>query len=279
MPTLDKTSVQSIPVLNNFFVENNLKIENVVCDSYHTIVQTKGGKLFSFGNGKYDKYKFLGSLFARTLCLGHPNSQNLDSPHMIRKLKDTVVRSISTNKHSSLAIDKNNKLFVWGRGEFGVNGMGNSKSIQTPEENLIISSIIKYLGGANINKIVSCSDFSSVLFNNGDVYSFGNNDQGVMSLENSSGVDMTETIAIPQKMNRKVIRIDGEKTKITDIELGELFSIIRAETKNGSKKSLFWSGRKLSHQTVPIQFDFEIDHPRLIAASDKGYAFVTESNK
>lgn len=267
--------------MNSFFAKNKLKVVDVVCDGNHTIVTTKSGKTFSFGNGKYEKFSIFGSLFARTLCLGHEKSENLSKPKLIQTLKEREIRLISTNRHSSLFVDGENNLFVCGRGEWGVNGMGNSKSIQKPEQNLILDGIIRSLDSPSITKVVGCSDFSSVLLSNGDVFSFGNNDQGIMGLEKSMGVDMTESISMPQPMFREQMQVRGKRGFITDIELGERISIVKVapEDDQSSGNVLFWGGLKLSSIPQLIDFDFEREQPQLISASDKGWAFTTSENR
>jgi alpha-tubulin suppressor-like RCC1 family protein len=277
----DDKLVLDKPKLNIFFEKNKLKVVDIVCDGNHTIVLTKSGKVFSFGNGKYQKFKVFGSLFSRTLCLGHEKSENLNKPKLIKTLKENEIKLISTNKHCALAVDKKNKVFVWGRGEWGVNGMGNSNAIQTPTENLLLKGIFDSLDKPKVVKILGCSDFSSVLLSNGDVFSFGNNDQGVMGLEKSMGVDMTESISFPQPMFREALKVDGEGGKIMDIELGEVISILHVKPENNDDHpgQLFWGGWKLSSLPEPIPFDFVQDPPKLISASDKGWAFVTKNNR
>lgn len=277
----DDNLVLNKPTLNTFFEKNKLKVVDVVCDGNHTIVLTKSGKVFSFGNGKYQRFKVFGSLFSRTLCLGHEKSEDLSKPKLIKSLKESEVAHISTNKHCALAVDKTNKIFVWGRGEFGVNGMGNNNAIQTPTQNLILDGIIESLDKPRIMKVVGCSDFSSVLLSNGDVFSFGNNDQGVMGLEKSMGVDMTESISFPQPMFREALKIDGEVGLVKDIELGEVISILRVAHPSApdAPGKVFWGGWKLSSLPEIVPFDFDANPPKLIAASDKGWACVTENNR
>jgi alpha-tubulin suppressor-like RCC1 family protein len=277
---VDKDPIKE-PVLNTFFTKNKLKVVDVVCDGHHTIVITKSGKTFSFGNGKYENFSIFGSLFARTLCLGHSKSENLNKPRLISALKDKKIKKISTNKHSTLFLDDENKVYVCGRGEWGVNGMGNSKAIQTPIKNTLIRGIIKSLDKPKVLKLVGSSDFSSVLLSNGDVFSFGNNDQGVMGLEKSMGVDMTESISMPQPMFRQEMKVDGKPGFIRDIELGERISIMKVapDGDKDHKGVLYWGGLKLSSLPERIDFDFDNEAPELISASEKGWAFTTDKNK
>ena len=277
-PALKKDLIVDKPILVEFFQKNNLKVEKVVCDSNHTLVLTKGGRVFSFGNGKYSRFYALSFLFAKTLALGHESNDIVTVPKMIKKFSGLKIKDISTNKHSALAVDDNNKLYVWGRGEFGVNGMGNSDSIQTPTENPIMTKIIESLGNPKIKKLVSCSDFSSVLLDNGDVYSFGNNDQGIMGLENNLGVDMTESISFPQPMFRPSMKYNDKDIKVIDLDLGEVYSILKVENEN-HETAIFWGGRKLAVKPELIKYDFMEDKPVCIGACDRGVAFTTESNK
>lgn len=281
MSNWDDKEPKKEPVLNTFFTKNKLRVVDVVCDGHHTIAITKSGMAFSFGNGKYENFSILGSLFARTLCLGHDKSENLNKPRLIKALKDNKIQRIATNKHSSLFLNEKNKVYVCGRGEWGVNGMGNSKSIQTPVHNTLMHGILKSLDNPEVLKIVSCADFSSILLSNGDVFSFGNNDQGIMGLEKSMGVDMTESITMPQPMFRQKMEVNGCPGFVRDIELGERISIMKVAPEGDKKHKgiLFWGGLKLSSLPEKIDFDFENDAPELISASDKGWAFTTSSNK
>lgn len=279
--TFDHKQPFDTPVLNGFFERHNLKVVDVVCDGNHTLVLTKSGLAFSFGNGKYEKFSIFGSLFARTLCLGHEKSENLSKPKLVKALRDMPIKLVSTNRHASLFVDATSRLHVCGRGEWGVNGTGNSQSIQTPTHNLLLAGILDSLGNPEILKVVGCSDFSSVLLSNGDVFSFGNNDQGVMGLEKSMGVDMTESISMPQPMFRQQMRVDEQSGFVTDVELGERVSIVkvRPEDKPDHAGSLFWGGLKLSTVPQAVDFDFGADAPELISASDKGWAFTTKANR
>jgi alpha-tubulin suppressor-like RCC1 family protein len=66
-------------------------------------------------------------------------------------------------------------LWVWGRGEFGVLGFTNTEQ-RIPVMNTVIEEMARNTFKSNIKKISSCSDFSSILFDNGRIFSFGNND-------------------------------------------------------------------------------------------------------
>lgn len=273
----DKETIE-IPRQVKFFEEKQIRVEEVACDSHHTIVRTKAGKLYSFGNGKYERFSILGNLFARTLCLGHERSENVSKPKLIQTLKTEKIKGIATNKHAALGYNSEGNLWVWGRGEFGVNGVGDSNTIATPQLNQLMSAIRDSIGNPSIKKVVSCSDYSSVLLSNGDVYSFGNNDYGNMGLEQNMGIDTTESISIPQPMMRAAMKIDGEPAFIEDIELGEQISLMKCSNSQG-KQVLFWAGRKMTFQPLPVLFDFEEDPPAEIGGCEKGYAFTTKSGK
>jgi alpha-tubulin suppressor-like RCC1 family protein len=281
LSSFDNKKPVNEPTLNKFFSKNKLRVVDVVCDGNHTIAITKSGKSFSFGNGKYENFSIFGSLFARTLCLGHEKSENINRPKLIKGLKDNKIRKISSNKHATLFLDEDNNVYVCGRGEWGVNGMGNSKSYQTPVLNTLIDGIIKSIDDPKILKLVGCSDFSSILLSNGDVFSFGNNDQGIMGLEKSMGVDMTESIAMPQPMYREKMIVNDSPGFIKDIELGERISIMKVapEGDKDHKGVIFWGGLKLSSLPQIVDYDFSEDYPKLISASDRGWAFTTKSNK
>ena len=254
-------------------------MEEVACDDHHTIVRTKAGKLYSFGNGKYRWLSILGSLFARTLCLGHESSENVFKPKLIKTLKSEKIEGIATNWHAALGYNSEGNLWVWGQGEYGVNGVGHNNVIITPQLNQMMSSIRDSIGNPSIKKVVSCSDYSSILLSNGDVYSFGNNLYGIMGLEHiSRDVDRVISYCIPQPMARAEMKIDGEPAFIEDIELGERISLMKCRNSEG-KQMLFWAGRDSAYQPLPVMFDFEEDPPAEIGGCWKGYAFTTKSGK
>ena len=57
-----------------------------------------------------------------------------------------------------------------------------NKALQYPTINPLVQELVKSTLNSQIKKISSCSDFSSVLFESGDLYSFGNNDYGNLGI-------------------------------------------------------------------------------------------------
>lgn len=80
---------------------------------------------------------------------------------------------IATGKQFANAVDKAGNFYVWGRGEFGVFGFEN-KEVAQPIVNPVLREIVDECK-TPIVKVMSCNDFTSILFSDGVIRSFGNN--------------------------------------------------------------------------------------------------------
>lgn len=118
-----------------------------------------------------------------------------------------------------MALSKEGQLYVWGRGEFGVLGFVNH-SIQLPTINPLIQDLSEETLKSKIAQIESLQDFSSVLFENGDLYSFGNNDYGVMGIGITQSVDTCDVIRNPTKC----VFENEQSVPIQSFSLGEMLS-------------------------------------------------------
>jgi alpha-tubulin suppressor-like RCC1 family protein len=202
------------------------------------------------------------------VALGHPKPENIAKPQQIEKLAETPVTQISTGNHFSLAMTSDGRLMVWGRGEFGVLGCGNRQTAE-PIENEIFRKICEG-GSTKIQKIKSCQDFSSVLMDDGTLYSFGNNDEGVMGIGKAIGADLCEVVNTPTPLEFK----DSKEEQVADFDLGETSSVIL-----GTSGKVYQLGQRLFFSPQLVSLDYN-EHPvRSVAAFAKGVGFVTEHNE
>lgn len=107
---------------------------------------------------------------------------NLDqwSPYGNKKVNREPVKiseninfeSISVGDYHALAIDENKNLYSWGCSENGMLGNGNSQSS-------IISNPIKIMEGTKFEKISAGDGFSLAIDENGNLYAWGYNQEGL----------------------------------------------------------------------------------------------------
>lgn len=251
-----------------FFENKKIKIKDVVLGKSHSICLDEEGLLYSFGRGNLRR-NFLSSLFyPASMALGHKEAVDLSEPKMIRGLKKEKVVQVSTGSHFAIALTEKNSVYVWGRGEFGVLGQ-TQKSEPVPVINEFLESLKENYG--SIIKIDSVSDFSSVLYESGTIFSFGNNDFGTMGVGFNQSVDTCDSINIPTEICFE----DGTpRVSFKDISLGETNS---AFLSNDGK--VYFAGRKLNY--YPKLFEIDYDKHKVIdyVASDKGVALLTQDNR
>ncbi len=165
----------------DYFKQRNIKIKDVVLGRKHSIALDTKGRVFSWGRGTLSKYKITKFLYPSTLALGHEESRNLYQPKAIQAFRNIPISQISSGNDFAMALSEKKELFVWGRGEFGVLGFSNQQQ-KIPVKNPFIEEISNQNLNSEISMIDSCNDFSSVLFENGKIFSFGNNDHGNLGI-------------------------------------------------------------------------------------------------
>jgi alpha-tubulin suppressor-like RCC1 family protein len=255
------------PTLVSFFAKNNIKIESVALGRHHTLALDTQGRVFSFGKGSFTNSGFINLFFSKYVALGHPKAEHVYIPKIIEKFRGEPIDQISTGKHFGMALSKKGDLYAWGRGEYGVLGFGN-KEVSEPLLNEIIRNQCIETN-SSIIKIDSVSDFSSVLFSDGSVRSFGNNDQGTMGLGSNLGFDFCESINFPSQME-----LTGDQKKVVDIDLAECCTAILT-----NEKKVYMCGLKLFFQPELFDIDYESHKVKTFGACDRGIAVVTEENK
>lgn len=256
------------PLKVEYFEDKNLKIIDIVLGRKHTIALSDTGRVFSWGRGDNSKYKITKLFYPSTLALGHKVPKDLRTPKPIKRFLNENILQISTGNDFAMAVSAKNSLWVWGRGEFGVLGYTN-KEQNEPVLNPFIEELKKTNG--DIIKIDSCSDFSTVLFDNGKIFSFGNNDYGNLAIGYSQSVDTCDAISNPSEAQ---FPSDQEPVLFKDIYLSEQASAFLSKD-----NKVYFSGRKLNY--YPKLFDIDYNKHNIIdfCASDKGVAVLTDENR
>lgn len=256
------------PTIVPYFQQRNIKVKDVVCGKRHTIALDEEGRVFSWGKGKLWKYKIFQYFYPQAQALGHEESRNFFVPKPIKALKDIPIEQISTGNDFAMGLSEENQLWVWGRGEFGVLGFTN-KQQRLPVLNTLVEELKNQTLKSKIKKISSCSDFSSILFENGKIFSFGNNDQGNLGLGTTQSVDTCDVIQTPTEVS-----FDEKPIKFLDFSLGECSTAYLSQDNR-----VYFTGRKLVFKPKLFELDYDQHKVKKFCATDKGIAVLTEENK
>ena len=96
------------------------EIIQVVCGSKHMMCLSSEGLVYSWGSGENG-------------VLGHGSMSSYDKPEVIKELKMSYeIVYIAAGMFTSAAISSTGQLFTWGRGKYGVLGLGSEESICIP---------------------------------------------------------------------------------------------------------------------------------------------------
>jgi len=147
------------------------QVQHVACGKYHTVLVTRSGSVFSCGSNDYGQ-------------LGHEKHQK--RLEKVDGLDAYNVRSVACGEFHSMAINEWGQVFSWGCAHFGQLGHGNcDQEVRSPK---IIRSL-----ATNFVVQISCGyRHCLALTNNGQLFSWGNNDHGQLGLGNKS-----ESVANP----------------------------------------------------------------------------------
>ncbi|CAG8682050.1 336_t:CDS:1, partial [Acaulospora morrowiae] len=164
------------PVVIN--IEMDERIKDVACGQHHTIVLTQKGELYTFGLNKYGQLGRASPL----------RIQSCEIPRKVLNLPGKVDR-ISCGWNTTMALCKDNKLFVWGRNDHGQLGMTfvDSEPIAASEDGWVHEPILlRFLPqplpsipeSSEVKSFVSGSEHFLIVTTKGECYAWGWNEHG-----------------------------------------------------------------------------------------------------
>ena len=113
-----------IPIISRPTIVASLStkiIIQVVCGSNHMMCLTNERSVYSWGSGEYG-------------VLGHGSTSGMNKPLLIKELFGKNIIFIAAGAFTSGAITGDGKLFLWGRGKYGVLGFGNEDDVLSPKQ-------------------------------------------------------------------------------------------------------------------------------------------------
>jgi alpha-tubulin suppressor-like RCC1 family protein len=159
-------------VINALFYEN---VVQIACGSYHSLVVTKTGDLYGFGNNDEGEIG----------CGSHTNQL---IPKIIIGFNDEKIVSITCGCYHSLVLTDVGNVNSWGWNSYGQLGIGNEINQKRPKKIILDDN--------EIIKSISCGYYHSlVLTTNDDIYAFGWNNFGQIGNGNNTNQ------LIPVKIN------------------------------------------------------------------------------
>ncbi|CAG7818352.1 unnamed protein product [Allacma fusca] len=258
-------------------IENlrGLDVIDIACGGAHSSAITARGELYSWGKGRYGRlghgdgedqprpkfvealkgYKVIdvacGSGDAQTLCitdddcvwswgdgdygkLGRGGSDGCKTPMKIDSLTGQGVIKVECGSQFSVALTKYGCVYTWGKGDYHRLGHGSDDHVRRPKK-------VASLQGKRVICIATGSLHCVACTDNGEVYTWGDNDEGQL------GDGTTNAIQRP----RFVAALQGKKiNKVTC----------------GSAHTLAWSTNKPSTSSrlpsqVPLEYDLLRDVP------------------
>ncbi|XP_074649618.1 E3 ubiquitin-protein ligase HERC2-like [Tubulanus polymorphus] len=123
-----------------------------------TLAVTDTGSVYSWGDGDYGK-------------LGHGRSDGCKSPKHIEKLQSQHVTRVYCGAQFSIALTKNGRVITWGKGDNHRLGHGTEGHMREPKR-------IEALAQKKVLDIAVGSMHTLAITEDGEVYSWGRNDQG-----------------------------------------------------------------------------------------------------
>ena len=133
-----------------------------------------------------------------------------------------VLRQISCGGAHTAALTDDGQLYVWGRGTEGQLGLGDYRPRTVP-------ALVKALGeqdkGTSVLQVACGAAHTLALCDNGDVYSWGSNEEMQLGLGSSFGRKVNRPELVAELSNKGVLRVAaGKNFSMAMTESGDVYS-------------------------------------------------------
>lgn len=118
-------------------------------------------------------------LFLKVGALGHGDLKTRYTPTPVEALRKLPpIRKIASGFQFVTVINQKNEMYNWGKGDYGVFGDGENKSMKLPQKNLYFEDYLKKEQKLEIVNLKSCNNYTLGLFSDGNLYGWGSNEAG-----------------------------------------------------------------------------------------------------
>ncbi|KRX03451.1 Regulator of chromosome condensation 1/beta-lactamase-inhibitor protein II [Pseudocohnilembus persalinus] len=250
------------PQLVEFFAEKNLKVTDAVLGEQLSVVVTDNGEVWTFGYGGTYDFKILDWINPRTGGLGSGQNTHRFEPGKVEIEKPA---QISVGDNFVITISQDGKVINWGNGADGALADGACEGILSPQVNENFE-LLREHEGLTIQKIQSASHFSVALMSDGNLYSWGKNNQGSLGIRQNLGHRTDDVATLPTKVANQYFKDHS----IVDFSVGENSLVILTDN-----NEVYWSGLDLAFK--PIRWEIPTDKKiKQVVASKDSFAALTE---
>ncbi|ONK73282.1 uncharacterized protein A4U43_C04F29310 [Asparagus officinalis] len=169
----------------------------------HSVALLSGNSVCSWGRGEDGQ-------------LGHGDAEDRLQPTLVTALDGQKVESVTCGADHSTAFSESEfQVYSWGWGDFGRLGHGSSSDVFTPQP-------IIALQGIKIKQIACGDSHCLAITINGEVHSWGRNQNGQLGLGNTEDSLLPQTIQAFQGIPVKMVAAGAEHTAAVT-EDGDLY--------------------------------------------------------
>lgn len=179
------------------------RVISVSAGASHTVALLSGDLVCSWGRGEDGQ-------------LGHGDAEERHLPLVISALDDCEISSITCGAdHTTARSESTRTVYSWGWGDFGRLGHGNSSD-------LFIPRAIKGLKGLEIKQIACGDSHCLAVTGDGEVHSWGRNQNGQLGLGHTEDVLVPNKVAAFEGIAVKMLAAGAEHTAAVT-ESGKLY--------------------------------------------------------
>ncbi|XP_054400438.1 X-linked retinitis pigmentosa GTPase regulator isoform X10 [Pongo abelii] len=169
------------------------KVKLAACGRNHTLVSTEGGNVYATGGNNEGQ-------------LGLGDTEERNTFHVISFFtSEHKIKQLSAGSNTSAALTEDGRLFMWGDNSEGQIGLKNVTNVCVPQQ-VTIGKPVSW---------ISCGYYHSAFVTNGELYVFGEPENGKLGLPNQL-LGNHRTPQLVSEIPEKVIQVacGGEHTVV-----------------------------------------------------------------
>eukprot|EP00966_Prymnesium_polylepis_P064986 1507729-Prymnesium_polylepis.1 len=133
-----------------------------------------------------------------------------------------VLRQISCGGAHTATLTDDGQLYIWGRGNEGQLGLGDFRPRPVPA---LLKSLGDKTAGTTVLQVACGGAHSLALCDNGDVYTWGSNDDFQLGLGQTFGRKINKPEVVPELSGKGVLRVAaGKNFSVALTEAGDVYT-------------------------------------------------------
>ena len=174
------------------------------------------GIIISFGNNPHNE-------------TSHDRYEKLTLPRVIFKLKNEIIKSISSGWQHNIVLNQYGEMFSFGHNQEYQCGLPNTENTNSDNENINDpTNISKIYDNLKAIKVCCGNEHSLIISKNKNVYGFGNNEDGLLGLSDKI-IKTYKPTKINFIVNNNNVSIEDYNGKIIDISCGTVHNLALTE--------------------------------------------------